>query len=605
MRARLLLALAATLVGPALVASPAAAGEYSVYQCRLPNGNPAAAGALTGAVTNNCASGGDVVLRLRSFAPFGEDVRATVAAPGDLTIVRADLWRSLSLPTSFNGSQPRLHSPWETRGSGTEESNPYRPPNPPLAANAPLTVTNPAGDLVTRVACEDYFPGNPNCSGGGTWTVHKLDLRLSDAQAPTLTAPPSGELLAGGWLTGATKSLDVGASDVGGGAYRVFVRLGGRTVYTPLDAGSATCRDAMAGNAEAHEFTVLRPCATGANAYAATFSLPDIGDGTHAAQIGIEDAAGNERLAFGGATRTLQVNGPGGSLGDPGQPCGSGGTYDASGTCSAGGGGTGGGGGGGGGVTPVGSGGGGGGGGTPAASPAPASPVPAPEATASGDGGRRANGTGATATAALSSRFAGTERRLLRVRYGKPVTVSGQLLTPPGLPIDSARLDVITVNRTPGARPVRRPTVITDREGGFRVRLPAGPSRTVRIGYRAFLDDLDYAQTTEVDLRVVTAVALRAAPSRLRNRRSVTFRGRVAGAPSGSRKVVEMQVRQPGDRWLTFGTTRLRGGTFAYRYRFTRTFRPTKYRFRAIVRTDGGWPYETGTSNATLVRVRP
>ena len=56
---------------------------------------------------------------------------------------------------------------------------------------------------------------------------------------------------------------------------------------------------------------------------------------------------------------------------------------------------------------------------------------------------------------------------------------------------------------------------------------------------------------------------------------------------------------------MTFGTTRIKHGRFAYRYHFTRTFHTTRYAFRAIVRTDAGWQYETGTSPAKHVTVRP
>jgi hypothetical protein len=65
-----------------------------------------------------------------------------------------------------------------------------------------------------------------------------------------------------------------------------------------------------------------------------------------------------------------------------------------------------------------------------------------------------------------------------------------------------------------------------------------------------------------------------------------------------------MQVWQDR-RWLTFATTRLHAGRFGYRYRFTRTTRTTRYVFRTVVRTDAGWPYETGSSNHVSVEVRP
>ena len=46
-------------------------------------------------------------------------------------------------------------------------------------------------------------------------------------------------------------------------------------------------------------------------------------------------------------------------------------------------------------------------------------------------------------------------------------------------------------------------------------------------------------------------------------------------------------------------------GTGTYRYRFTRTVRPTTYRFRARVVQEPSWPMQTGTSPVRAVRVRP
>ena len=68
------------------------------------------------------------------------------------------------------------------------------------------------------------------------------------------------------------------------------------------------------------------------------------------------------------------------------------------------------------------------------------------------------------------------------------------------------------------------------------------------------------------------------------------FRGSVAGAPSGSRKVVELQVRK-GKGWMTFRSTRLRNGRFSESYRFTRTAGTAKYVFRARVRAESGFPF--------------
>jgi hypothetical protein len=65
-----------------------------------------------------------------------------------------------------------------------------------------------------------------------------------------------------------------------------------------------------------------------------------------------------------------------------------------------------------------------------------------------------------------------------------------------------------------------------------------------------------------------------------------------------------MQVKI-GRRWHTFATARATGrhGRFHYRYRFTRTYGRVTYRFRALARTDGAYPWATGASRTVSVRV--
>ena len=89
----------------------------------------------------------------------------------------------------------------------------------------------------------------------------------------------------------------------------------------------------------------------------------------------------------------------------------------------------------------------------------------------------------------------------------------------------------------------------------------------------------------------------------LRNGQTVKFRGSVAGAPQDSRKVVELQVRK-GKSWMTFRSTRLRNGRFSESYKFTRTVGTAKYVFRARVRAEAGFPFNTGQSKQVRVTVR-
>jgi hypothetical protein len=232
----------------------------------------------------------------------------------------------------------------------------------------------------------------------------------------------------------------------------------------------------------------------------------------------------------------------------------------------------------------------------PAAEPPPAAPAP----SAAGEE-RRGTGASATAAAALSLRVNGASTRRISVPFGQPVVISGQLSGRGGAPIGGA---TVAVSAVTGRTVAPQSPVITGADGSFRAQIPPGVSRTIRFAYRAFADDASDADTAELEIGVRSVAHLRASPRALHNGDAVTFRGRVEGAPPGSRKVVEMQVWQDG-RWLTFATTRLRASRFVHRYRFTRTRTTTRYVFRTVVRTDAGWPYETGSSNRVAVEVRP
>jgi hypothetical protein len=67
--------------------------------------------------------------------------------------------------------------------------------------------------------------------------------------------------------------------------------------------------------------------------------------------------------------------------------------------------------------------------------------------------------------------------------------------------------------------------------------------------------------------------------------------------------MLELQVRRPGS-WQTFKVVNThKGGRFGFRYRFTRTTRRQRYRFRAFVPAQSGYPYAAGRSKALGVVV--
>jgi len=228
--------------------------------------------------------------------------------------------------------------------------------------------------------------------------------------------------------------------------------------------------------------------------------------------------------------------------------------------------------------------------------PAPVPPVAKDEAKDS------------TSTAAAPVRLtarAGAQRTV-RVAYGKRVAVRGKLTDEAGRPLGNTDLHVLVQNRMATASLANKGTVRTRPDGTFVYITPIGPSRMIRFAYRASEGARDYSATTDVTLLVRASAALRATPRRVRNGRSVRFTGRLRGLPYPTTgKLVDLQAKV-GSKWRTFQVVRAgRNGRFTYRYRFTRTFQPLTYRFRARIRMETSYPYQTGSSNQVRVKVRP
>ena len=85
----------------------------------------------------------------------------------------------------------------------------------------------------------------------------------------------------------------------------------------------------------------------------------------------------------------------------------------------------------------------------------------------------------------------------------------------------------------------------------------------------------------------------------------MTFRGKLRGGwiPYQG-KLIEVQFHARR-KWRTFATTRTdRTGRWAYRYHFTGTHGTIRYRFRARIPRETGYPYVTGRSHRVRVTVR-
>jgi hypothetical protein len=216
--------------------------------------------------------------------------------------------------------------------------------------------------------------------------------------------------------------------------------------------------------------------------------------------------------------------------------------------------------------------------------------------------GQRATITGAPVR--LRAGFGRRLRSATRAGRSGSVLVQGRLRAGDGAPLPGRAIAVQQRPRVDGAalRPVG--TVTTGRRGTFRIRVPAGASRVVRVtspgtgGLQAALRKLRLRVPWSSSLTIRPRSTRRGGTIRLSGRLRL---GRAVLPPSG--KLVEVQAFDRG-RWRVFATTRARGARAAWRtsYRFGSRAAGT-YRIRARIRREGTLPYELGYSRPARVTV--
>lgn len=178
------------------------------------------------------------------------------------------------------------------------------------------------------------------------------------------------------------------------------------------------------------------------------------------------------------------------------------------------------------------------------------------------------------------------------VRSTRGATVRGSLRSASGDAVPGASICLFEAPDAPGAPQELGQVVKTKGDGSFAAQLPAGPSRKLDLIYR-----YNNRLVEKANLRVGSVVepTLTVRPKRLRNGRSVHFFGDLPG-PNESDRVVTMQART-GKKWRTFKQLRTDAkGRFRGKYRFTQTHGRASYVFRAVVKKQGGYPYEPGAS---------
>ena len=141
---------------------------------------------------------------------------------------------------------------------------------------------------------------------------------------------------------------------------------------------------------------------------------------------------------------------------------------------------------------------------------------------------------------------------------------------------------------------------ITAPNGDFTIRVAAGPSRAVTVGYRALSSDPTYAAQATVAESVDAGVQMHVSPRRTTANGMIQISGQVAGPIPPEGVLVELLVHYRG-AWVPFRAPRTnRTGRFSTGYEFQGA--TGRFPFRAeIPARQADFPYATGYSATVTV----
>lgn len=222
----------------------------------------------------------------------------------------------------------------------------------------------------------------------------------------------------------------------------------------------------------------------------------------------------------------------------------------------------------------------------------------------SASGAGAANGTPASETATLHLKAGKATHcsynkhalKVIRCSYTKrAITLEGALTTSLGQPIGGATLQVLQ-QVTGSTTTTLLNQIKTSPNGTFTATIPAGPSRRIKIAYRAYTADPAYAATGSVVESVEAGVELHVNNHYTSPTGTVVFKGRVTGAIPPLGAIVDLLVKYHG-QWVTIRTPRTEhDGNFHITYQWQGS--TGSYAFLVeIPAGQANYPYTNGHSN--------
>ncbi|HMI71103.1 MAG TPA: carboxypeptidase-like regulatory domain-containing protein [Solirubrobacteraceae bacterium] len=281
-KAQLLIALAVLAF-----ASSAAAAEYTVVAC---NGQAAATGGWTlfasgpqAALSESCASGGAMTAILRgNQSPVAGNAGWQVSAPANTAIAGATLYRKVGVAGTGYGYVARALAPAAANNAVLESCS------GPSGCKQEVARTS----FAWRAARADlhrlqaYVQCVAPCqalsaSEAAAVRVSRVDLALSDTEAPMIASGPSSAMFAAGGPVSGVQSITTTFKDAGGGVAATGVQVDGRTV-SEVPVSSSSCRA---------PYRKLVPCPLTVST-TLQFNPAGVSDGAHQIRVFARDATG-------------------------------------------------------------------------------------------------------------------------------------------------------------------------------------------------------------------------------------------------------------------------------------------------------------------------
>jgi hypothetical protein len=503
----------------ALCTSSARAGTWTLVSCTQPDGQPAPtegwSTSATGAVgpdsgdTNTCAQGGELSAVTSGEAPQGayEGPEWVFTAPAGSTIAGGNITATLTSPHG----QAWLGTPSASYDSADVVANCQY--NLACGQDGTLSgafpITHPGGTSLYAVAvCVGPYEGATSCpaTGGIDAGVYVSSAAVALANSATPAASGFGGTLLSPNAQG-TQELTFLASDPGGpGVFLVTAQIDGKTIYsgTP-DNNEGRCIP-IGETGGTLMFDHSQPCRA-SESVDLPINTTALANGQHTLKVTIEDAAENASVVYDGPITTQQPsNNSLGALPGPGTSAASG--------------------------------------------------------LARGLG--QPNGIAASEGARLRL---GQHGRLTRSFAKRALGISGRLMSAQGQPIGGATLELLQQTASsPGLKLIGH--VKTSATGTFVARVPAGPSRTIAVAYRAFSGDGAYAATARIIESVDAGIQLGISPRRTGSEGAITLTGHVLGPVPPQGVSVDLLVHYRG-HWEPFRTPRTdAAGHFTVVYQF-------------------------------------